>query len=65
MMKKLYSISKDANRMGFQLNETIVNNLPSILTSAVMPGTVQLTSSSNLIILMKNCQVAGGYLRVL
>ena len=65
MMKKLYAISKDSNRMGFQLNETIVNNLPSILTSAVMLGTVQLTSSSNLIILMKNCQVAGGYLRVL
>ena len=65
MMKKLYAISKDSNRMGFQLNETIVNNLPSILTSAVMLGTVQLTPSSNLIILMKNSQFAGGYLRVL
>ena len=64
-MKKLYAISKDSNRMGFQLNETIVNNLPSILTSAVMLGTVQLTPSSNLIILMKNSQFAGGYLRVL
>ena len=65
MMKKLYAISKDSNRMGFQLNETIVNNLPSILTSAVMLGTVQLTSLINLIILMKNSQFAGGYLRVL
>jgi biotin-dependent carboxylase-like uncharacterized protein len=65
LIEKLYSISKDANRMGYQLNETIANNLPSILTSAVMPGTVQLTPSGNLIILMKDCQVTGGYLRVL
>jgi len=65
LIERLYSISKNANRMGYQLNETIPNNIPSILTSAVMPGTVQLTPSGNLIILMKDCQVTGGYLRVL
>jgi allophanate hydrolase subunit 2 len=42
---KLFSISKDINRMGYRLNETIPNMLPSILTSAVLPGTVQLTPS--------------------
>jgi hypothetical protein len=35
MMKKLYSISKDNNRAGFHLNETIANNFPSILTISV------------------------------
>jgi allophanate hydrolase subunit 2 len=47
------------------LNETIPNTLPSILTSAVLPGTVQLTPSGKLIILMRDCQVTGGYPRVL
>jgi hypothetical protein len=35
MMKKLYAISKDTNGMGYQLNEAIANNLPSILTISV------------------------------
>jgi allophanate hydrolase subunit 2 len=30
-----------------------------------MPGTIQLAPSGNLIILMKDCQVIGGYLSVL
>ena len=62
---KLFSVSKDANRMGYRLNEILKNSLPSILTSAVLPGTVQLTPSGKFIILMKDCQVTGGYPRVL
>ena len=65
LFEKLFSISKDINRMGYRLNETIPNTLPSILTSAVLPGTVQLTPSGKLIILMRDCQVTGGYPRVL
>lgn len=65
LIDKIYSISKDANRMGYQLNETLANSLPSILTSAVLPGTVQLTASGKLIVLMRDCQVTGGYPRVL
>jgi len=61
----LFSISNDNNRMGYKLNETITNNIPSILTSAVLPGTVQLTPSGKLIVLMRDCQVTGGYPRVL
>ncbi|MCG1036055.1 biotin-dependent carboxyltransferase family protein [Polaribacter sargassicola] len=61
----LFTISNDNNRMGYRLNETIKNNLPSILTSAVLPGTVQLTPSGKIIVLMKDCQVTGGYPRVL
>jgi len=60
-----FSISKDINRMGYKLNETVENNIPSILTSAVLPGTVQLTPSGKLIVLMRDCQVTGGYPRVL
>ena len=60
-----FIISKDNSRMGYRLEETIANDLESILTSAVMPGTVQLTPSGKLIVLMRDCQVTGGYPRVL
>jgi biotin-dependent carboxylase-like uncharacterized protein len=60
-----FSVSKDINRMGYKLNEILENNIPSILTSAVLPGTVQLTPSGKLIVLMRDCQVTGGYPRVL
>lgn len=60
-----FTISNDNNRMGYRLNEIIKNSLPSILTSAVLPGTVQLTPSGKLIVLMRDCQVTGGYPRVL
>lgn len=60
-----FSLSMDINRMGFRLNEVLENNLKSIITSAVLPGTVQLTPSGKLIVLMRDCQVTGGYPRVL
>ena len=53
------------NRMAYQLHETIENECPSIITSAVLPGTIQLTPSGKLIVLMKDCQTTGGYPRVL
>ncbi|WP_117883397.1 5-oxoprolinase subunit C family protein [Aureibaculum luteum] len=61
----LFSISSDNNRMGYRLEGVIENELPSMLTSAVLPGTVQLTPSGRFIILMRDCQVTGGYPRVL
>jgi biotin-dependent carboxylase-like uncharacterized protein len=60
-----FTISKDNNRMAYQLNELIENNLHSIITSLVLPGTIQLTPSGNLIVLMRDCQTTGGYPRVL
>ena len=65
LLKMSFSISKDNNRMGYRLNELLENDLTSILTSAVLPGTVQLTPSGNLIVLMRDCQVTGGYPRIL
>lgn len=65
LKNQIFTISNDNNRMGFRLNETIENELKSILTSAVLPGTVQLTPSGKLIVLMRDCQVTGGYPRIL
>ena len=51
--------------MGYVLNQKIDNDLKSIITSHVLPGTVQLTLGGRLIILMKDAQTTGGYPRVL
>lgn len=60
-----FTISKNNNRMAYQLNELLPNSLDDIITSMVLPGTVQLTPKGNLIILMRDCQTTGGYPRVL
>ncbi len=60
-----FTISNDNNRVGYRLEESLENTVKSILTSGVLPGTVQLTPSGKLIVLMRDCQVTGGYPRVL
>lgn len=65
LLSKQFTISKDNNRMAYQLEEIFKNSLKPIITSLVLPGTVQLTPSGQLIILMRDCQTAGGYPRVL
>lgn len=65
LLHQEFTISMDNSRMGYKLEEVLENNLPQILTSAVFPGTVQLTPSGKMIILMRDCQVTGGYPRVL
>jgi biotin-dependent carboxylase-like uncharacterized protein len=59
-----FTISKDSNRMAYQFNECFENSLDPIITSLVLPGTVQLTPSGQLIVLMRDCQTTGGYPRV-
>jgi len=53
------------NRMAYQLKELLSNNLPSIFTSSILPGTIQFTPSGKLIILMRDAQTTGGYPRIL
>ena len=60
-----FTISKENNRMAYQLVEKIGPISHSMLTSAVLPGTVQMTPEGQLLILMKDGQTTGGYLRVL
>ncbi|EDP95945.1 biotin-dependent carboxyltransferase family protein [Kordia algicida OT-1] len=64
LFNTIFSIGLN-NRMAYQLEETIKNDCPSIITSAVLPGTIQLTPSGKLIVLMKDCQTTGGYPRIL
>ena len=60
-----YTISRDSNRMAYQVDDTIENKIEPIITSLVLPGTVQLTPSGKLLILMRDCQTTGGYPRIL
>jgi len=65
LFSKIFTISKNNNRMAYQLENVLQNDLKPIITSAVLPGTVQLTPSGKLIVLMRDCQTTGGYPRVL
>jgi biotin-dependent carboxylase-like uncharacterized protein len=58
------TISNNNNRMGYRLNEIVLPHKNSIITSPVLPGTVQLIPSGQLIILMKDAQTTGGYPRL-
>ena len=65
LSKLQFKVSKFNNRMAYQLEPLMSNTIETILTSPVLPGTVQLTPNGNLIILMRDCQTTGGYPRVL
>ena len=60
-----FTVSKENNRMAYQLNEYLDGHTMKMLTSATLPGTVQLTPAGRLIILMKDGQTTGGYPRIL
>lgn len=62
---KSFSIAKEYNRMAYQLEELIEQHKHNMLTSATLPGTIQLTPAGKLIILMKDGQTTGGYPRIL
>jgi len=60
-----FTVAKENNRMAYQLDEKLDGHAVSMLTSATLPGTVQLTPAGKLIILMKDGQTTGGYPRIL
>lgn len=60
-----FSLSTSLNRMAYQIQERLENELEEILTGPVLPGTVQYTSGGKMIVLMRDAQVTGGYPRIL
>ena len=65
LLSTQFLISNNHNRMGYVLDQKIKNTIKPIITSHVMPGTVQLTPGGDIIILMRDSQTTGGYPRVL
>ncbi len=66
LFNREFTIDGLNNRMGYQIKNnfpTIENN--EIITSIIIPGTVQLTPSGKLIIMMRDCPTTGGYPRIL
>jgi antagonist of KipI len=61
-----FTLSKDSNRMGLRLMEPLpeTEHLPGLLSSAVLPGTIQVPPSGQPIILMADAQTTGGYPRL-
>ncbi|MEN8125276.1 MAG: allophanate hydrolase subunit 2 family protein, partial [Bacteroidota bacterium] len=66
LFSEKFEIDTLNNRMGYQLKSKrlpLKNN--EIITSSIIPGTVQLTPSGKLIIMMRDCPTTGGYPRIL
>lgn len=61
-----YKIHKDANRMGYRLEPSLPNFEFSspLISSGIVPGTVQITNGGQLIILLLDAQTTGGYPRI-
>ena len=64
LLNKKFTIGVN-NRMGYNFNEKLQVGLKSIISSPVLPGTIQLTPSGNIIVLHRDCQTSGGYNRIL
>lgn len=61
-----YKITPDSNRMGYRLSGSLINFQPKreIISSGIIPGTIQITNSGQPIILMRDAQTTGGYYRL-
>ena len=57
--------SSSWNRMAYTFHTRIANIIPQIKTAPVLPGTVQLTPSGDVVVLMRDAQSTGGYPRIL
>tara|TARA_R110002074_G_C12557018_1_gene667240 strand:+ start:12578 stop:13417 length:840 start_codon:yes stop_codon:yes gene_type:complete len=65
IFSKSFTVAHENNRMAYQIKESVSSHDMSMLTSATIPGTVQLTPAGKIIILMKDGQTTGGYPRIL
>ncbi|MEO9869039.1 5-oxoprolinase subunit C family protein [Ekhidna sp.] len=62
---KGFQVHPSSNRMGIRLiGERLENTGKEIISSAVIPGTIQLPPDGQPIILMNDCQTTGGYPRI-
>lgn len=61
-----YIIGQQSNRMGYHLEGAVLHRVKGdeLLSTAVAPGTIQVTGSGSLVLLMADCQTTGGYPRI-
>lgn len=65
-LSKPYALGVNSNRMGYRLKGPILHRFVNqeILSTAVAPGTIQVTGEGSLVLLMTDCQTTGGYPRI-
>lgn len=61
-----FKITPKSNRMGYCLDGPPIHKLLEceLLSTAVVPGTIQVTGAGSLVLLMADCQTTGGYPRI-
>ena len=64
LFKNEFTINTN-NRMAYNLEEKLQVDIKTIISSPVLPGSIQLTPSVKIIILHRDCQTTGGYPRIL
>jgi biotin-dependent carboxylase-like uncharacterized protein len=64
LLNTTFTISNNSNRMGYQMEEIVSEHTISMITSPVLPGTIQLLPSGKIVVLMKDAQTTGGYPRI-
>jgi len=60
-----FKVGSNSNRMAYIIDPEINIAASEILTAPVQAGTVQLTPSGRMIVLMRDAQTTGGYARIL
>ena len=65
-INQTFQVSKDYNRMGIRLETAIPNyQVPrELISSGIIPGTIQIDHEGNPIILLADAQTTGGYYRI-
>jgi antagonist of KipI len=61
-----YTLGHHSDRMGYQLGGKAIRRAINgeLLSTAVTPGTIQVTNGGDLVLLMADCQTTGGYPRI-
>lgn len=61
-----YRLTNDSNRMGYRLDASIIDFKPKreVISSGIVPGTIQITNAGQPVILMADAQTVGGYYRM-
>lgn len=66
LLQKLFSVTTDSDRMGVRLDgpRIVRHGNEELLSEAVAPGTVQIPSNGQPIVLLGDCQTIGGYPKI-
>lgn len=63
---KTHQLTKESNRMGYRLKTILADFKPQkeVISAGIIPGTIQITSAGQPVILMQDAQTVGGYYRI-